>query len=218
MEAGILRKGDTGEEETERAVVVSSDEDDEVLELEEVKDDLQVHNSFCLLARVLGSKHVNPQAFSNLMGKVWNPMKGFLKEITGDEVLAQVEVAEVPIWVQISNVPPNQRSRISVISIASRVGNFLRFDDKGEQGWGKFIRARVNMQVDRPIRKSLTIRKGKGEKVAVIFRYEGLPNFCYLCGKMDHQLKECDRRSEESDDEEQVNFGEWLRASPRKPF
>ncbi|KAJ4843812.1 hypothetical protein Tsubulata_028524 [Turnera subulata] len=74
------------------------------------------------------------------------------------------------------------------------------------------------MLVDNPIRKSLTICTDKGEKVVVNFGCEGLPNFCYICRKMDHQMKECDRRSEDSEEEEQLNYKEWLRASPRKPF
>ncbi|KAJ4843811.1 hypothetical protein Tsubulata_028523 [Turnera subulata] len=144
---------------TDKVDVVTSDEEEEILELEEVREEIKGHNQLCLLARVLGTKHVNPQAFSNLMDKVWNPMKGIeaeqiggnlflfrffskrdrqdvmeaetpwffkkrlvvLKEITGDEVLSQVQLMEVPIWIQKSNIPLNQHTRNNVIYIASKV-------------------------------------------------------------------------------------------------
>ncbi|KAJ4839569.1 hypothetical protein Tsubulata_002285 [Turnera subulata] len=35
---------------------------------------------------------------------------------------------------------------------------------------------------------------------------------------MDHILKECEQRSGESDEEEVWSYGEWLRASPHKPY
>lgn len=31
-------------------------------------------------------------------------------------------------------------------------------------------------------------------------------NFCYVCGKVDHVLRECDKRNEEFDDEELENY------------
>ncbi|KAJ4827130.1 hypothetical protein Tsubulata_045687 [Turnera subulata] len=235
---------------------VVSDAEEEVLELEVVGSDQQIQPRLSLIARVLGTKHVNPQAFSNLMGKIWNPRKGIeaeqlgrnlflfhffskrdrqevmeaetpwffekrivvLKEVTGDEVLTQMELTEVPIWIQMHNIPWNQRTYTNVTNIAAKAGRFLAFDDRGAQGWGKFVRARVLMHVEKSIRKSILIRSGMGEKVEVLYRYEGLPNFCYLCGKMDHLLKECEQRTEDSDEEERTIYGEWLRASPRKPF
>ncbi|KAJ4827180.1 hypothetical protein Tsubulata_028719 [Turnera subulata] len=120
-----------------------------------------------------------------------------LKEAIRDEVLMQVELNELPIWIQLNNIPWNQRTKSNVMSIVVKAGTFLFFEEKGEQGWGRFVR---------------------GVKVEILFRYEGLPNFCYLCGKMDHLLKECDQRSEDSEEEECTLFGELLRASPRKPF
>jgi hypothetical protein len=54
----------------------------------------------------------------------------------------------------------------------------------------------------------------------VDFKYERLSNFCFACGKIGHQMKEC----EEVDDVDENNyndieeksqaFGPWLRASP----
>ncbi|KAJ4824571.1 hypothetical protein Tsubulata_047334 [Turnera subulata] len=66
--------------------------------------------------------------------------------------------------------------------------------------------------------KSLAILKGGGNTLEVMFRYEDIPDFCYICGKLGHILNECDQTSEESDDEKRITYGEWLRASPHKPY
>ncbi|KAJ4844332.1 hypothetical protein Tsubulata_030446 [Turnera subulata] len=236
--------------------VIESEEEEEVLELEAVAPEQRSQDHWGILARVLGSKHVNLQAFSNLTRKVWNPRKGLeaeqlgrnlflfhlfnkrdrqevidaelpwffekrvvvLKKVTENKVQTQVELNKVPIWVQLNNIPWNLRSKSNVTNIALKVGRFLSSDEKGEQGWGRFIRARISVHVEKPIRRSVTIRAEQGTKAEVTFRYEGLPNFYYLYGRMDHLLKKCDQRCEDSDEEECTHYGEWLRASPRKPF
>ncbi|KAJ4823219.1 hypothetical protein Tsubulata_025239 [Turnera subulata] len=86
------------------------------------------------------------------------------------------------------------------------------------QGWGKFVRFKVALNVDKHLHRTLAIRKGNGASIEVSFRYEGIPNFCYLCGKLGHLFKECDLQREESDEEEVLSFREWMRASSRKPF
>ncbi|KAJ4838520.1 hypothetical protein Tsubulata_006103 [Turnera subulata] len=141
-----------------------------------------------------------------------------LKAISGGEVLTQVPLNEVLLWVQLLDIPLNQRTANNVSGIASKAGKFVSFDEKGAVGWGKFVRARVLVNTYKPLRKSLMIRKEGGPMITVSFRYEGKPNFCYICGKLGHVLEECECRNEDSNEEEKHNFGEWLRESPRKPY
>ncbi|KAJ4839290.1 hypothetical protein Tsubulata_035583 [Turnera subulata] len=130
----------------------------------------------------------------------------------------EVELVEAPVWVQIYDIPLNQRTSSNVQDIANKTGRFIRFDEKGAAGWGKFVRVKVALNVEKPLRKMLSIRKSQGPSTGVSYRYEGIPNFCYLCGKLGHLIKECDRRNEESNEEEVLNYGEWMRATPWKPY
>ncbi|KAJ4843031.1 hypothetical protein Tsubulata_005886 [Turnera subulata] len=141
-----------------------------------------------------------------------------LRLITGDEVLSQVELVETPVSIQMYDIPLNQRTMQIVEGIANKAGRFINFDKKAKIGWGKFVRARIALNVEKPLRRNLTIRQSLGQPSEVYYRYEGIPNFCYLCGRLGHSLKECERRSEELDEEEILSFGEWLRASPCNPF
>ena len=52
----------------------------------------------------------------------------------------------------------------------------------------------------------------------VEFRYERLPIFCYLCGKVDHDERDCLQwiQSNVTLRPEEKQFGPWLRAQPEK--
>ncbi|KAJ4841136.1 hypothetical protein Tsubulata_006423 [Turnera subulata] len=162
---------------------ILSETEEEVLELEAAGPAQRVQPQLSLLAKVLGTKHVNPQAFSNLMGRLWNPKKGIKVEQLGRNLFLfhffskrdrqEVQEAEAPWFFD---------KRVVVLKEVTG-------DEVLTQGWGNFIRARVLMHVEKPIRKSIWVRTGAGMK-----------------------------RTEDSDEEERTIYGEWLRASLRKPF
>ncbi|KAJ4849914.1 hypothetical protein Tsubulata_011724 [Turnera subulata] len=193
-----------------------TEEDEDVLVLE---DSVELHQGpqfYYILVKVLGLKDVNPQAFVDVMrkevldaDKPWFFEKQLvvIKAISGDEVLSQVDLVETPIWVQMYDIPLNQRTSQNVQGIAIKVGCFLRFDEKGAAEWGKFVQVRVALNIDKPLRKNLLICKGSGSTSEVTIHYEGIPNFCYLYGKLSHLLKECEQRQEDSDEEEVVHNG-----------
>ncbi|KAJ4837619.1 hypothetical protein Tsubulata_044304 [Turnera subulata] len=59
--------------------VVNSDEPSDILFLEDLGSGT-ADSYYFLLAKVLGSKHLNPRAFTNVMKALWSPTRGM--EIT----------------------------------------------------------------------------------------------------------------------------------------
>lgn len=59
-----------------------------------------------------------------------------------------------------------------------------------------------------------------GKEEWVRFKYERLPNICYLCGRHTHSDKECPlwigSRGKLKDGDQQ--FGSWIRATTPSPF
>lgn len=49
-------------------------------------------------------------------------------------------------------------------------------------------------------------KKGK-EPLWVNFKYEHISHFCFVCGKMDHEIKSCKHILEAS----RASFGRWLK-------
>ena len=49
-----------------------------------------------------------------------------------------------------------------------------------------FLRIRVNMDVHKPLKRRMKIKKSGGEWLWVHFRYELLNLFCFICGCLGH--------------------------------
>ena len=71
-------------------------------------------------------------------------------------------------------------------------GRFIEVDKRaGQADQAKFIRIRVDLPIEKPLRRGGHVVSKDGEKYWVQFRYERLPTFCYLCGKLGHDDKHC---------------------------
>ena len=53
---------------------------------------------------------------------------------------------------------------------------------------------------------------GRNGKVMAIFKYERLPDFCYVCGRLDHQELECDEvvRIKKTGGKVHREYGPWM--------
>ena len=54
----------------------------------------------------------------------------------------------------------------------------------------------------------------------VRFKYERLPNFCYRCGLLEHDLKDCTQKEESDKNGEmgELQYGAWMRGEPVRSF
>ena len=75
----------------------------------------------------------------------------------------------------------------------------------------QFLRVRVEMPLDKPLRRGGLVVSPEGDEARVIFRYERLAGWCFACSQLGHELKECKMASEE--DKNGRPYGEWLKAS-----
>ncbi|MCI07515.1 hypothetical protein A2U01_0028584, partial [Trifolium medium] len=80
------------------------------------------------------------------------------------------------------------------------------------------------IDLKQPLKKGAIVRF-KDKNLRVHFKYERLPTFCFICGTVGHQLKDCDAVGDLSEEgfeeleEQDISIGVWLRASslPRVP-
>ena len=72
------------------------------------------------------------------------------------------------------------------------------------------------MDITQPLCRGRMVRIGGTPPRWVDFKYERLPIFCYWCGKVDHDERDCIQwiQSKETLRSEDKQFGAWLRASP----
>ena len=76
--------------------------------------------------------------------------------------------------------------------IGNSMGRFIEIDKRANQSkQAKFMRIRVDLPIDKPLRRGGNVVGMDGDKYWVHYKYERLPTFCFLCGKMGHDDKHC---------------------------
>ena len=76
--------------------------------------------------------------------------------------------------------------------LGNRLGKYIESDKRSwlsEQA--KFMRIRVDLPINKPLRRGGNIFNPNGGKFWVTFKYERLPSFCFQCGILGHDEKHC---------------------------
>uniref|UniRef100_A0A803PLL0 DUF4283 domain-containing protein n=1 Tax=Cannabis sativa TaxID=3483 RepID=A0A803PLL0_CANSA len=104
-------------------------------------------------------------------------------------------VRYTPFWIQVHRIPFGRKSPQLAQFIADEIGDLLEiFPLSLVENFGPYLRIRVLFDITKPLRRGMTIRfRGISEPRWVSFKYEGLPNFCYFCGLLDHTYNKCSK-------------------------
>uniref|UniRef100_A0A803PR33 Reverse transcriptase domain-containing protein n=1 Tax=Cannabis sativa TaxID=3483 RepID=A0A803PR33_CANSA len=101
----------------------------------------------------------------------------------------------VPFWIQVYGIPFMCKSFDLARFIAAEVGDLIEVDkDTVKEGTGPYLRLRILLDVNLPIRRGMNIRfirMGREFVKWIDFKYERLPDFCFFCGKLDHTKRYC---------------------------
>nr|POE98201.1 uncharacterized protein CFP56_72581 [Quercus suber] len=124
---------------------------------------------------------------------------------------------QVTFWVQLHNIPLKNLSHESSEAIARAIGTVIQVaDPEDDDAGGEFLRARIVMDITKPLPRVSKLKSG-GKQIGLVgLKYERLLNFYYWCGRVTHGERECEvwlrGRGKLSRDDQQ--YGEWLRAEP----
>ncbi|GAU37478.1 hypothetical protein TSUD_207140 [Trifolium subterraneum] len=128
--------------------------------------------------------------------------------------LTIVQLDEMEMWVQIFNLPFGYTNESMGLLIGSHLGRYIKYDEYNNSGsWRMYMRVRVAVKVDEPLKKSLTLEKEDGGIVHVYFKYEKLGVFCYVCGVLGHTESFCRKRLEPGFVEGEKGWGTFLKSS-----
>lgn len=123
----------------------------------------------------------------------FNQQALLIRKLNAEEQIKDVKLSELYIWVQIYDVPIGFKSEFILKFIGNYVGCFMETDPKNFQGMCRnYMRIRVAIDVGRPLKKQMKIKKAGGEWIWVQFKYEHLPSFCFYCGRIGHTEKFCE--------------------------
>ena len=147
------------------------------------------------------------------------------QRIDNTTTISSLSFSKCSFWVQIHNLPIKSMTPELGLSIGSSIGKVVRVVDSDEKGSiGRSLRVRVSIDVNKPLSRGRKIWENGVVTGWASFRYERLPNFCYWCGSLMHEDRDCDfwlgMKDKVSFDKKQ--FGPWMRAEmdlpSRKPW
>ena len=140
-----------------------------------------------------------------------------LQDFDGDQDPKDIFLRWSPFWVQMYNLPLKHRTKETRMAIGASLGEVLEVDvvDTGVQ-WGKCLLVRVKIDVSCKLIRGKKINIDEGVARWVLFKYECLPNFCYRCGLLEHDLKDCTQKKETDKTSEmgELQCGAWMRGEP----
>jgi hypothetical protein len=115
------------------------------------------------------------------------------------------------IWVRILNLPFEWMNNKKGLKIARLIDKNCLVDvDEFGVASGTFLRARVAIPFDQPLRRWVTIRRD-GRDESFNLQYEKLPFYCYSCGLIGHGELEC-KSPADRDSHGKLPFDRGLRA------
>ncbi|KAH7854377.1 hypothetical protein Vadar_013096 [Vaccinium darrowii] len=126
-----------------------------------------------------------------------------------------VEFNTVDFWIQFWGLPFECITPSFGSEIGKRIGEVLDVNKATEnKEWGRYIRVRVRIPLNRPLRRGGYVLLGAGDKCWVDYKYERLPGFCFYCGFLDHETRDCQVRCKDLADGtlKENPYGSWMAA------
>ena len=136
-----------------------------------------------------------------------------LHRLGENECVSSIHCDKAFFWVQISNLPSRLMTKANGELIGSSLGEVVSVDaPEGGWAWGTYMHVRVKMDITKPLCQGRMVRLGGLDRRWVSFQYEHLPIFCYWCGKLDHDEKDCHLwiQNNGSLNKDAQPYGSWL--------
>lgn len=104
-----------------------------------------------------------------------------------------------------------------VVDVGNYIGKFVESDNNNFVGvWREYLRVRATIDLDKPLKRRMKLRKSQDIWSWVNFRYEGVPTFCFICGMIGHGEKFCEKIFDTPMEEIEKPYGVWMKAEPRR--
>lgn len=139
-----------------------------------------------------------------------------LHQLVDGEDPNTVRLHSVATWVQVYDIPRGFLSENILRSIGVSIGEFIRMDANTLDGvWKPFVRIRVMVNVEKPLKRRLKIKREGDNWSWMNFKYERLGTFCFVCGILGHSERDCSIVYANPDKIVERAYGVWLRASTK---
>ncbi|XP_030505125.2 uncharacterized protein LOC115720103 [Cannabis sativa] len=95
----------------------------------------------------------------------------------------QMNLNRLDVWIQCHEMKTGFMSESTLRHMANYIGTFVKSDPNNFTGvWRDYLRVRTTINVEKPLKKKMTLERKNGQTCTVQFKYEDLPTFCFICG------------------------------------
>jgi 14-3-3 protein epsilon len=133
-----------------------------------------------------------------------------IERIAPGVVPASIPLDHLDIWVQVHQLPFGFIQPKVGQAIGRFLGELKEYDQRNSVH-STFMRLKVRINVTNPLQQNWQVRANEGSYVHILFKYEKLGIFCYLCGLLGHTDKNCPKLFDMDHDDGARGWGENLR-------
>lgn len=129
-----------------------------------------------------------------LDGGLWTFEQSLLvyQKLEANEDPHLINLHHSDIWVQVYDLPRGLWSENILINIGKSVGEVVKMDPANlNGGWRVYARIRIKLDLNKPLKRRMKLKREGGEWSWVNFKYERLSTFCFFCGLLGHSERDC---------------------------
>lgn len=128
---------------------------------------------------------------------------------------SDLNIFHLSIWARFYDIRFKGRGKDdNAKMLGNKVGVFLEVYKSSRESFDKSMRIKVLIDVHNPLKDYVTLKIRGGHVCSIRVKYERLPMFCFLCGRLGHGSNDCMDVS--GDRTPEKKYGASLRASPLK--
>ena len=139
-----------------------------------------------------------------------------LYQPSASESMDDAKFVTSPFWIQIRNLPLSRMNKVNATDIGNTIGRVVQVDaSPSGECRGRCIRVQILIDIEQPLCRGRYVDLGGSDPHWISFQYERLPIFCYWCGHLNHDERDCKIwiDSGESLQKSDQQYGPWLKAS-----
>lgn len=131
-----------------------------------------------------------------------------------DKALHEIDLDKANFCLQAFNIPVCYTNQSTATFIGNQVGTFLKTDlNSASQKWEKALRIQVELNLHKPLTRSISIPCQGRPNFLIELRYERLSEFCFKCGLLGHKFQFCNAIQEKEDMvPSTLPYGPWVKA------